>query len=102
MLTLILISILYLFSITGFTLLRYNKAGIGEKPLAYKSTIIGGVLILNALIWIAFTIFLIFYNWKLLLFLIFLGVLLGRLIIEPIIEFLLSLIYSKIKNLDRE
>lgn len=92
----IIISIIFLL-LLGLTIIngKYSKAGIGEKPLAYKSVIVQFILNISTLVFIGLSIYLLFfYNWKLFLVLCFVGFLTESLIIIPIIEMGLSLLFK--------
>lgn len=76
---------------------RYAKAGIGEIPLIYRSTIIRFVLNLSMLAVLAFSIFLLFfYSWKLFVLLLAIGFITEVFVIIPLIE---KLLYSSLKVL---
>ncbi|EKE22212.1 MAG: hypothetical protein ACD_7C00020G0020 [uncultured bacterium] len=87
MITNIFISIAFLL-LLGLMMIhgRYAKAGIGEIPLIYKNIIIEFLLNIAVLSFFGLALFLIFYNWKLLLMLLVIGFITGNLVIVPIIE----------------
>lgn len=93
----IVISILYVF-FYGFTITigRYAKAGIGEAPLVYKSVIVQAIGNLNCLLLIGMSTFLIFWNWKLLLILFLGSSLTGHLILVPLCEWILWIVFGRV------
>ena len=100
----IVFSVLFLL-LLGSTIIngRYVRAGIGETPLIYRSSIVKFFLNLSMLSLIALSIYLIFfYNWKLFLLLLFIGFLTETLIIIPIIEKSLYLMYKKLHRIGQE
>lgn len=99
----IIISIIFLL-LLGLTIIhgRYAKAGIGETPLLYQSVIIQFFLNISMLTFFGLSVFVLFYNWKLLLLLLLVGFLTENFIIIPIIERVLGLIYINLSSKDKK
>jgi len=97
MITNIILSLIFLI-LLGLTILhgRHAKAGIGETPIIYQSVVVQFFLNIALIAFLLFSVFLIFFNWKLLLVLIVIGILIEGFIIVPIIEKVLYLITSAV------
>lgn len=81
----------------GLTMLkgRYVRAGIGETPLAYQSTIVQFILNISLLLFLGLSVFLIFfYSWKFFLLLLLIGFITEALIIVPLIERVLQILLN--------
>lgn len=87
MITNIILSLIFLI-LLGLTMLhgRHAKSGIGEKSIIYQSMVIQFFLNIALVAFLLLSVFLIFFNWKLLLILIVVGILTEGFIIVPIIE----------------
>ncbi len=87
MITNISLSLVFLL-LLGLTIIhgRYAKAGIGETPILYQSVVVQFFLTVSLIAFLLFSAFFIFFNWKLLLILIIVGLLTESFIIIPIIE----------------
>jgi|SRR3989344_278025 len=83
------------YTFLGYTILggRHAKSGIGERPLMYSSVVVQFFLNINLLLFLALSIFLVFFNWKLLLILLGSAFILEPLIIVPLLERILALVY---------
>ena len=87
MITNIILSLIFLF-LFGLVIIhgRHAKSGIGEKPIIYQSIVVQFFLNISLLVFLGFSIFLIFFSWKLLLILLIAGFIIEGWIIVPIIE----------------
>jgi len=87
MITNIALSIIFLI-LLGLAILhgRHAKSGIGETPIIYQSVVVQFFLTISLIAFLLFSVFLIFFNWKLLLILVVVGILTEGFIIVPIIE----------------
>ena len=68
---------------------RHAKAGIGRVPLLYKSIFIKFFLNVSVLLFIGFSIYLLFYNWKFFLILLMVGFIIEGFIVVPLVEWLI-------------
>ena len=78
---------------------RYARAGIGEAPLFYSSIFIKFILNIAMLVFIGFSIYLLFfYSWKFFLVLLLIGFVMEVFIIVPLVEKVLFFVVSKIMS----
>ena len=87
---LIIFSILYLL-LSGLVVAKgtYNKAGIDEVPLIYRSVFIQFLLNISLFLWFVLSLILLFLNWKLFIILFICFILFGKLILYRLSQFLI-------------
>lgn len=72
---------------------KYARVGVGEKPLMYNSVIVQFFLNMCLLAFIALSIWLFFYSWRMLLVLLLVGFLTETFVIVPFVEKTLGRMY---------
>ncbi len=85
-----LLGILFLLSFGGFTLNKWGKFNVTERPTLFNRPSVISILNINAFVCLLLGLVLLFVNWKLLILAFVLGLIIGPAFIAPIITHLLS------------
>ncbi len=89
----IIIAILYLLSFGAFSLNKWGKTNIAERPLLYTKSNVITFLNINASICLVLAVALLVFNWKLFIGTFLLGLVVGPLLIAPLVSFILAHIF---------
>lgn len=89
----IIIAALYLLSFGIFSLNRWGKTHVMERPLLYTKPNVIAILNINAFICLVLAVALLVVNWKLFIGTFLLGLVVGPLLISPLVSLILAHIF---------